>query len=205
MMFEKYTKQPDETSWKALSYFNFYRFIIAFLFVSLYWASQLPPPLGAYDRSLFAITAHAYLAISIIIVFFIQLKQPRFRVQVATQILADIVIITIFMHASGGLNSGFGMLLIIVVAGGSILSPGRLGVLFAAVATLSMLAHETYIHLLPEFPPANYTHAGFLGLTFFVTAIICQELSNRVVETRALAQRHEQYTAFCGRRVPIFR
>jgi len=187
-MFEKYTKQPDETSWRALSYFNFYRFIIAFLFVSLYWASQLPPPLGAYDRGMFAATAHVYLAMSIIIVFFIQLKQPRFRVQVAAHILADIIIITIFMHASAGLNSGFGMLLIIVVAGGSILSPGRLGLLFASVATLAMLIHETYIHLLPEFPPANYTHAGFLGLTFFVTAFICQELSNRVVETQALAK-----------------
>jgi two-component system sensor histidine kinase PilS (NtrC family) len=188
-MFEKYTKQPDETSWRALSYFNSYRFIIAFLFVSLYWASQLPPPLGAYDRGLFAVTAHIYLAMSITIAFFIQVKQPRFRVQVAAQIIADIIIITIFMHASAGLNSGFGMLLIIVVAGGSILSPGRLGIMFAAIATLAMLIHETYIHLLPEFPPANYTHAGFLGLTFFVTAFICQELSNRVVETRALAEK----------------
>ena len=186
-MFEKYTKQPDETSWKALTYFNFYRFIIAFLFVSLYWVGQLPPPLGAYDTSLFAATAHVYLILSIAAVFTIQLQLPRFRVQVAAQILADIIVITLLMYSSGGLNSGFGMLLIIVVAGGSILSPGRLGILFAAVATLAMLGHEAYIQLLPEFPSANYTHAGFLGLTFFVTAVICQELSNRVVETQALA------------------
>lgn len=188
-MFEKYTKAPDETSWKALSYFNFYRFLIAFLFVSLYWASQLPPPLGAYDRGLFAVSAHIYLLMSIVVAFFIQLKQPRFRVQVAAQIFGDIIMIMTLLHASAGLNSGFGMLLIIAVAGGSILSPGRLGILFAAVATLSVLGHEAYVHLLPAFPPPNYTHAGILGLTFFITAIISQELSNRVVETRALMER----------------
>jgi len=190
MMFEKYTKIPDETSWKALSYFNFYRFLIAFLFVSLYWASQLPPPLGAYNRTQFAVAAHVYLAMSIVIAFFIQLKKPRFRMQVTAQVFGDIVMLVVLMHASAGLNSGFGMLLVIVVAGGSILSPGRLGILFAAMASLAVLAHEGYSHLLlPDFPPPNYTHAGILGITFFVTAIICQELSNRVVETQALAER----------------
>ena len=189
MIFDKYTKEPDETSWKALAYFNFYRFLIAFLFVSLYWVSQLPPPLGAYDRDLFAISVHVYLVISIIIIFFIQLKKPRFRLQVAAQIFLDIIIITTLMHASAGLNSGFGMLLIIAVAGGSLLSPGRLGILFAAAATLSILGHEAYVHLLPSFSSPNYTHAGFLGVTFFVTAFIFQGLSNRVDETRALAER----------------
>jgi len=189
-MFEKYTKAPDETSWKALSYFNFYRFLIAFLFVSLFWASQMPPPLGAYDRSLFAVSAHMYLAMSIAVAFFIQLKIPRFRVQVAAQIFGDIIMIMLMLHASAGLNSGFGMLLIIVVAGGAILSPGRLGILFAAVATLAVLGHEAYSHLmLIDFPPPNYTHAGILGIVFFVTAFICQELSNRVEETQALAER----------------
>lgn len=189
MIFERYTKVPDDTSWKALSYFNFYRFLIAFLFVSLYWASQLPPPLGAYNRTQFAVAAHVYLAMSIVIAFFIQLKKPRFRVQVAAQVFGDIIMIITLMHASAGLNSGFGMLLVIVVAGGSILSPGRLGVLFAAVASLAVLGHEGYIYILPEFPPPNYTHAGILGITFFLTAFICQELSNRVVETKALAER----------------
>lgn len=188
-MFERYTKSPDETSWKALTYFNFYRFLIAFLFVSLYWTGQLPPPLGVYDRSLFAVTAHLYLVMSVIATFFIQIEKPRYRVQVATHVVSDIMIITVLMFASAGLNSGFGMLLIIAVAGGSILSPGRLSILFAAVAALAVLTHEVYAYLLPAFPSPNYTHAGFLGITFFITAIISQELSNRVDETRALAVR----------------
>ncbi|MEX2524963.1 MAG: ATP-binding protein [Gammaproteobacteria bacterium] len=189
MLFERYTKSPDETSWQALTYFNFYRFLLAFLFVSLYWVGQLPPPLGTHDRVLFALSSHTYLLLSIIFIFFIQLKKPRYRLQVAVQIFTDILIIISLMYASAGLNSGFGMLLIIAVAGGTLLSPGRLGILFAAVASLSVLGHEGYAHLLPEFPAANYTHAGFLGITFFVTAIIFLELSRRVDESRALAKR----------------
>ena len=36
-------------TWKALTYFNFYRFLIALLFVSLVWIGQLPEPLGLLD------------------------------------------------------------------------------------------------------------------------------------------------------------
>lgn len=189
MLLERYTRSPDETSWQALRYFNYYRFLLAFLFVSLYWVGQLPPPLGTHDRVLFALSAHAYLLLSIVFVFFIHLKTPRYRLQAAVQILVDILVLTSLMYASAGLNSGFGMLLVIAVAGGTLLSPGRLGILFAAIASLAVLAHEGYAHLLPEFPAPNYTHAGFLGMTFFVTAIIFLELSRRVDESRALAMR----------------
>jgi len=189
MLLERYTKSPDETSWRALTYFNFYRFLLAFLFVSLYWVGHLPPPLGTHDRILFALFAHMYLLLSIVYGFFIQLKKPRYRLQVVVQIIGDILVITALMYASAGLNSGFGMLLIIAVAGGTLLSPGRLGILFAAVASLAVLGHEGYAHLLPEFPAPNYTHAGFLGITFFVTAIIFLELARRVDESRALVKR----------------
>lgn len=189
MLFERYTRSPDETSWRALTYFNFYRFLVAFLFVSLYWVGQLPPPLGSYDRTLFALSAHTYLVLSISFAFLIQFQKPRYRIQVAGQIFADIFLVIVMMYASAGLNSGFGMLLIIAVAGGSILSPGRLGILFAAVASLAVLGHEVHAHLQPTFPPPNYTHAGLLGITFFTTAIIFLELTNRVDESKALAKR----------------
>jgi len=49
------------------------------------------------------------------------------------------------MYASAGLNSGFGMLLLIAVAGGALLSARKIGILFAAVATIATLWHEAYV------------------------------------------------------------
>lgn len=92
------------------------------------------------------------------------------------------------MYSSNGLSSGFGMLIIIAVAGGSILREGKIAILFAAIAALSVLGHELYIQFFRFFDTVNYTHAGMLGVTFFITAIIGNLLAARVRETEALAE-----------------
>jgi len=107
-----------DTSWQALEYFNLYRFLIAFLFVTLIWVGQVPEPLGIFDGFLFSVTAHIYFLLSISFGFFIKLRKPRFNIQVALHVLLDIIIISTLMYASDGLKSGFGMLLVIAVAGG---------------------------------------------------------------------------------------
>lgn len=186
-----YINQPSEISWKALSYFDLYRFLITFLFASLVLIGQLPEPLGIYDRALFSISAYVYLLISLIALFFTHIQKPPYVIQVIGQVISDIVMITLFMYASAGLNSGFGMLMVIVIAGGGILTPGRIGILFAAVATISVLGHEAYIQLSRDFPPPNYIHAGFLGITFFMTAFIGHVLAIKVQESEALAKQRE--------------
>ncbi len=180
---------PNSNTWGALTYYNLYRFLISFLFVALYWISQLPEPLGIYDRLVFAISAHFYLLVSIIAFIFIQIKKPPFNYQVTIQIILEILIIDLFIYSSAGLNSGFGMLHVISIAGGSLLLPGRIGFFFAAIAALSVLGHEVYLQLSVFRASPNYIHAGFLGITYFLTAFISHLLANRIEKTEALAEK----------------
>lgn len=175
-------------SWEALTYYNFYRFLISFLFVSLYWIGQLPEPLGDYDSTLFSIAAHIYLLVAVAAQLIVRLKKPAYAIQVAVNVFFDIFIITLMMYASAGLNSGFGMLLVIAVAGGSLLSSGKIGILYASIATILVLGHEVYIQLQHYNSIPNYTHAGFLGITFFATASISNALARRVAVSEALAE-----------------
>lgn len=177
-------------SWKAAQYFNLYRFLIAFLFVSLIWTGQLPDPLGSYNVRLFSLSAHLYLLLAISLIFFINLRSPTYGLQITTQIILDILIISLMMYASNGIGSGFGMLLVIAVIGGSILQGGKIAVLFASVAALIVLAQETYVHFFRDSPAVNYTHAGFLGITFFITAILGQFLANKLKKSEELARQH---------------
>ena len=149
----------SETSWRALQYFNFYRFLIALLFVTLIWTGRLPEPLGSYDQLLFSITSHLYLFLTIINAFFIKLQTPRYNLQIAMHVMLDILAISLMMYASNGLGSGFGMLLIIAVLGGSILRVGRIAILFAAIAALIVLGQEVYVQFFRYSPLPNYTHA----------------------------------------------
>lgn len=178
----------SETSWRALQYFNLYRFLIAFLFITLIWVGQLPDPLGSYDQLLFSVTCHLYLFLTIIIAFFIKLQVPRYNLQIGVHVILDISAISMMMYASNGLGSGFGMLLVVAVIGGSILRAGRIAILFAAVATLIVLAQEVYVQFYRFSPLPNYTHAGFLGITFFMTAFLGQVLAAKVQKSEALAE-----------------
>lgn len=180
----------SETSWQALQYFNLYRLLIALLFVGLIWIGQLPEPLGLYDKRLFSIVAHLYLLISIIIAIAIRLRLATYILQVASHVIIDIIMLSLMMYASNGLSSGFGMLLVIAVAGGSLLSARRIAVLFAAIATLVVLGHEAYIQVTRYFPEPNYPHAGMLGVTFFATAILGHILAARVEQSEALVKQH---------------
>ena len=179
-----------ETNWQALQYFNLYRILISLLFVGLIWVGQLPEPLGVYDKKLFSIVAHSYLVIAILISYSISLKIPGYMIQVSSHVLMDIAAISLMMYASNGLSSGFGMLMVIAVAGGSLLCARKIAILFAAIATLVVLGHEVYIQLFRYYPLPNYTHAGFLGVTFFAVAILGHLLAARVEESKALVKQH---------------
>jgi two-component system sensor histidine kinase PilS (NtrC family) len=130
----------------------------------------------------------AYFAACVLAVFSIRLRWPSFPLQSYAHLGIDIVAITLLMHASGGVGSGLGVLLVITVAAGSLLMEGRTARLFAALAALSVLAEQAYAWLHDE-PLTSYTHAGLLGGSFFATAIAAHTLAERLRESEALAER----------------
>ena len=178
-----------QTSWKALYYFNIYRLVLSGTFVSsLYWFDQFPKSLGIYSQPIFNQASHIYLLSALLFFYFISLRQPQFRLQVAIHALTDILLLTALIYASTGLHSGLGVLLVIAVAGNSILTTKKIAVSIAALASLAVLAEETYAELTHLDPQPNYVHAGFLGITFFITSIIGQALALRTKKSEELAR-----------------
>ncbi|MDM8558061.1 ATP-binding protein [Candidatus Parabeggiatoa sp. HSG14] len=189
------TTAPD---WKPLSLFNLYRFTVATVFAGTFVAEVSPSFLGQFNKDLFLITSWLYSGFAIFCFFTIARQWPPFNVQVIGQILLDIFAITVLMYASGGVSSGLGMLLVVVIAGGSLLTEGRTAFFFAAVASLCVLVHVTLSDLLHWFPYTSYSHAGMLGITFFTTAFLAHTLARRVRTSEALAKQrglHVQYLA----------
>ncbi len=184
----KISRQTRSMDWHALRLFNYYRMLLSSLFVVLVYMGQLPEPLGSLDARFFSITGHVYLFTALIFAWFIKKQYPRFNLQIAVHTLVDIIMLSLLMYSSNGLSSGFGMLIIIAVAGGSILREGKIAILFAAIASFFVLGHEIYVQFFRYYDNVNYTHAGILGATFFITAIIGNLLAARVRETEALAE-----------------
>jgi len=101
----------------------------------------------------------------------------------------DIGAITLLMHASGGVDGGLGLLLVVTVAGGSLLLGGRRAILFAAVATLAILG-EQLVNYLQGAHLTNFTFAqtGLLGATLFAVALLSHALATRIRSSEVLAE-----------------
>lgn len=175
------------SAWRPLRLFNLYRLTLSGLFVVISTLGQLPPPLGQAHPSLFYNVSLIYVLFTIVAGLAINRRQPRFNLQVYAQVSVDIVLITTLMHASGGLSSNLGTLLVVSIASASLLISGRAALFFAALASLAILVEQVYINLSDTAVSSSYPQAGLLGITLFATAIIAHVLARRARESEALA------------------
>lgn len=173
--------------WRPFYYFNFYRIILAALFATFHYFHNLIPILGSYDSFLYITTVYIYLAVGTVSIFAIRKRWPSFNILVYSLVLVDIAALTLIMHASGGMESGLGMLIVVAIAGNSLITAGRTASLFAAIAAIAVLSEQTYSQIADIFK-VSFSQAGILGVSLFATAIIAHTISKRLRETEALAR-----------------
>jgi two-component system, NtrC family, sensor histidine kinase PilS len=182
----------DAPYWRSLRYLGLARLIVAALLVVylplLQFGSGAP---GPFDRRLFLTVALVYLAVAAVFAWMPLMRRLRFEPLVVVQVLADCVALTLLMHAAGGVQSGFGMLLFLPTAGAAIVSGPRLGLSFAAIAALAVLG-ETAWRTLGAQPGPDLQQAGLLGAALFATVLLVNRLARRLAaQERLAAQRAE--------------
>lgn len=177
-------------TWRPLFWFNLLRLVTAALLLGLTLIEPPLKPLGMTAPELYRLAAVAYLASAVAGFAVLALRWPRFNLQVTLLVMADVVAITVLAHASGGLPSGLGILLLIVVAGGGLLVSGRLAFLYAAMAALAVLGESLYrVNLTDQVP--TYAQAGLLGASCFGAAALAYEMARRVRRSATLASRRQ--------------
>ncbi len=174
-------------TWKPLGLLNAYRLSLAVLLTFISLADIELRPLGERDPHLFMLVSTSYLFFALACVTLIRAQKPGFRWQLYLQVLADIICVIALTYASGGIRSGLGTLLIVTLAGGGMLMSGQMAVLYAAISSLAVLGEEFYILLRQIEPGPSFTHAGLLGGTYFLTALLAWVLAKRARESEALA------------------
>ena len=178
-----------QKSWQPLRILTFYRLVLAGLLTVLYFVLQDSNPFNAQNHELFRATLLAYLVFAIAVGFSTRLHRPGYQLQALLQVLADITAIALLMHATGGATSALGVLLVIAVAAGALILPGRSAYLFAAVATLTLLFETGLTTLsLEKTGAGDITRAGLLGLVLFAAAGLAHVLAIRIRESEALAR-----------------
>lgn len=184
-------KGIDATSWRSLRAFSAYRVFLASVFFGVPYFGLPPEFLGELNPQLYLKTSQFYLGIAIFLLLLSLKSWVTFANQVKLQLTVDIVIITLLIHTSGGLSTGLGSLLVVVVVSGGALIPGRIAVFFAALATIAVLTETAYSQVF-ELAETKYSYAGLLGATFFATTILTQILSQKIISSQSLADQRAE-------------
>jgi len=171
---------PDTRNRRLLRLLNRYRFVVATLLLLLLIFGSEYVPYGHHNYELALAACAAWLLFSSVL--FILPHQFSLSTRLYVQIAADIAVVILLIHASGGVSSGLGMLLILPLALTGVIMPGRIAAMFAAIAALSLLGEELYAHIHSAFT-TNYFQAGLSGIVFFATALFASLLAQRLRES----------------------
>jgi two-component system sensor histidine kinase PilS (NtrC family) len=170
---------------RVLRLYHLYRVTIGLTLVLLISSDLDKDLLDLAHAQLFRNGSWAYLVVNILIAVLMQ--QPRHLLQVFSIALLDVLLLSALFYAAGGTPSGIGNLLIVSVAIANILLRGRIGLLIAAVAAISMIYLTFYLSFSRPAASANYVQAGALGALCFAAALFLQGLTRRLQQSESLA------------------
>jgi two-component system sensor histidine kinase PilS (NtrC family) len=183
-------QQDAPDGWHRLRLFNYFRGTLALFFITVYlngWLLKLIPT-GYSNPDLFISVSLIYFIASIFFIAGMVRRKPGLDTQVIIHTLVDITCVVTLMHATGGIRTGLGMLLIINISMTSLFLQKRVTVLFAAISALAVIAEQIYSQFIyADYSPA-FSQAGMLGILIFITAILSAYTATRLKESEKIAK-----------------
>jgi two-component system, NtrC family, sensor histidine kinase PilS len=177
--------------WRSLYHYNLFRLGVALLLLAATGLLGDELSLGSRHPRLFLHASLSYVAATLASLPFVILRGPRLEVQLSLQVLADIAFVMILSHASGGVDSGLGLLLLASLALAGSINRGRMTVFYAAIATLGTFSVEAYEVLALGASNAQPVEAPLLGIAYFATAWLAHKFAGYTAGAEELAARRE--------------
>lgn len=177
-------------SYVILRIFNNYRLLLAIVLLILYYTDIVTLNVTWAKQDIYVYILFVYLAVNLLSWGIVLTRIVKTNQQTAIIVVFDIIVFTVLMYSSGGVNYGYGILMNASIAAGSILIAGRIPLLFAAIASIAVLIQHTILYPDSFFTSSTYTYSGILGATFFVTALLALGLSRRLTASEALVSQH---------------
>jgi two-component system, NtrC family, sensor histidine kinase PilS len=179
-----------DTHWRSLLFFNVYRLIVALLLIAAVGIFD-DTVFGSRNTGLFLYSSSLYALVSAGSFLTIRSRRPGFDYQLTFQVLADVVVSTVLLYASGGVGSGLGLLLLACLAAAGLISRGRLTLAYASMATIAILLEQSYEVFGTRAAITTYIQSALLSIGYFATAWLAHTLARYTVASERLAAQRE--------------
>lgn len=167
--------------------YNGYRLAVSLLLAGLFYVGVDAFGQDFLNETQYQATVLGYLALNVLVTLMLLAGYRPGSRHITLSLLVDIMVLHLLVLLSGGIDSGITNLVIITVAAGNILSPGRIGFFYAALAALFSLTMASWTVLVGLDGLESVVRAGFLGIIYFAAAFVLQNISRRLVKSEALA------------------
>ncbi len=177
-------------NWRVLGLLNLYRVLVPLVLIGLY---SLGGGRGiAVDSTrLFFGASVAYLCVGLIGIALVRRRRPTADLQTAMQATADVVVLMLLLHATGGVTGSLGLLLLVPVGSLAFILPPRSALFLAAVAVLAVLGHTIALELDGRADIAALGAAGLLGSVLLTLAATASMVAGRMRESEALVRQKD--------------
>ncbi len=187
----KHWPETSVISNQHLLWLTLLRLAIAIILLLLLVLTDQQSWFSANNQLLLLKIAFAYLLFGIGIYMLNSLTKLQAMRKLPVQITLDIGFILMLIHASGGSQSGFGMMLIVVIVTASLLSEGRYALFYAALATIGLLIEHSARILLFDYNISTYTQPVLLSLACFATAWLAHDLGKRMQQSQQIVSQQQ--------------
>ena len=175
-------------AWRVLILLNLFRLTIGTVLLVMFYLVERPRIVGEADPNLAWAALLSMLGVGCAELVLLRRRFPGTRVQTYLQFGADLTAIALLLHASGGISSSLGGILIVSVGTLALVLESERAFMLAALATLVLLSEQTIAQMQGMTTSAQYAPVGILGAAIFVITAVVQLLRTRIVETEALAE-----------------
>jgi len=173
--------------------FNIYRTVLATIFVLIVFVDVTSPLQGIEQPDLLRWSLVFY-TLSIGLTIWLQVYNKLNSVLIFYTFFIDIVLLMSIMIATGGIQSGFGTLVVVDIAASSILLSRRNSILLASLAC-SIIVYWEIFNSFTSSSTEQYARAAFIGLSCFATALLMQYIVSRAKKSQQIAdERQSQVT-----------
>jgi len=178
----------DDATWRTLWVFCIYRVVLAlfiglaFVFLNRFFNVGLTFPAAVVP------TVTAYVVASLVLLVPASLREPGVRMQVTAGVFVDVIAIVMLMYSSGGIRSGFGVILLMSLAAAGLITRGRLAYFHAATAAIAVLGEQALQMLRNDVAAQDFVQSGLTSVAFFATALLATTLARYARTSEEIAE-----------------
>lgn len=182
-------QQNQQQNLTLLKIYSGYRLLLSIALLGSFLVFEENRIVGNVKPVLFLYASLAYLIINCISILSILPRQKNLSKQsLFVTFFIDIVAIIAIADSTGGVKSGLEILLVVIVAGSSIMLTGQIATLLTALASLFMLADTYRLIEQTHLSSSSVFHTGILGFVLFGTNFFIQTLVQRIRKSQLQAE-----------------